>query len=420
MLWALSRSIVGALLFWMALFFARNASGVEQWNQFRGPTGQGTSTATGLPVHWSEVKNVRWKTDVPGNGHSSPVVAGEDVWLTTAARGGHSLRALSFDRTTGTQQQDVEVFHIETPDIISEPLGGHACSTPFVDGERVYVSFGPNGQACLGLRTGKVLWRNTELAYRHDQKGIGTSPIVWNGFFIVSCDGMDRSRVVALHKGSGQMAWFIERSKRLPYPAIAYSSPTISSVHGQERLFSIGAFRLSCYEPRTGQELWFCDLPGNSIIPRPVHGLGMVYVCTGGTKPELWALRTEEDMTEKHRVAWKTQRQVPFVSSPVLVETNLFWVSDGGIVCCVDASTGRERRSQRIGGRHFASPVAAEGRIYFFDDSGRTVVCRADSEGTIVATNSLESGFMASPAIAGRAFYLRTRTHLYKIETPGD
>jgi outer membrane protein assembly factor BamB len=174
---------------------------------------------------------------------------------------------------------------------------------------------------------------------------------------------------------------------------------------------------VSAYDPRDGQEIWSVDLPGWAIVPRPVWWSNRVHVCTGGTKPELWAIRADgRGVVNETHVAWKFTRQVPMVASPVLVGERLYMVSEGGIATALDLRTGREIWSERIGGRHYASPLAAGGRIYFFGDDGRTTVVAAGPVFQSLATNRLDAGCMATPALIGPALFMRTKTHLYRIE----
>ena len=394
----------------------------EDWPQFRGPAGDGHSDATGLPLTWSETENVRWKTAIPGEGWSSPVVLGGQIWMTTALEDGRSLRAICADRETGKILHDVEVFHIEQP-LPKNTANSHASPTPVVEPGRVYVSFGTSGSACLDTATAKVIWTNTELTLTH-KEGAGSSPILHGGLFILCCDGTDVQYMVALDKNTGRIVWKTQRSAaavledKRPDLRKAFCTPQVIHVAGKEQLISVGAFRAYAYEPKTGKEIWFCNLPGFSNVPRPVFGHGLVYVGTGFMKPELWAIRTDGtgDVTSTH-VAWKMSKMASLKPSLLLAGDELYMLNDGsGTLTCLDAKSGEPVWQEKIGGSYSASPVAADGRIYLFNEKGQTTVIKPGRTFERLATSQLDAGCMATPAVSGRALILRTKTHLYRIE----
>ncbi|MBI3878700.1 MAG: PQQ-binding-like beta-propeller repeat protein [Verrucomicrobia bacterium] len=401
---------------WLAGALAAPAG--ENWPQFRGPTGQGESTNRG-PLTWGETSHVRWKTALPGRGHSSPIVWNGRVWLTTATDSGRSLRAMAVDFDSGKIVRDLELFHRADAEPLVVVPNGYASPTPAAAAGVIVTSFGPNGVAGLDPESGRVLWRQTGLTYHHDGNGAGSSPIIHGALAILNCDGADTHHVAALRLASGKVAWKIPRSSTAAVGAEgkSFSTPLVIRAAGRELLVSPGAHRVSAYEPATGREVWFCDLPGVTIVPRPVFAGGLVFVCTGFPKAELWAIRPDGtgDVTRSH-VAWKYARQVPHIATPVADGENLFLVSDSGLAACLELNTGRERWSERLGGNHYASPLAAAGRIYFFNAEGDTKVVAADRKFSVLATNRLEGGCYASPAVIGGALLLRTETHLYRIE----
>src|SRR6187402_153975 len=223
----------------------------EDWPQFRGPGGQGHSAETGLPFEWSESRNIRWKVPVEGRGWSSPVVAGGRVWLTTATTVGKdtSLRLLAFEIDTGKATVDVEVFKLRGGGQLN-PKNSLASPTPIVDGDRVYVHFGADGTAAV-TTDGKVAWK-VVLAYQ-SQHGNGGSPALYEDLLIVNCDGGDEAYVVALDKATGRVRWRAPR--RQPFDQ-SYTTPLVINVAGADQLVSIGAYRATAYEPRTGREIW--------------------------------------------------------------------------------------------------------------------------------------------------------------------
>ena len=405
------------LLFTLVAFAAPVARGpaahAEDWPQFRGPGGQGHSAEQGLPLEWSESRNVIWKTPVPGLGWSSPVVAGGRVWLTTATDEPRpmSLRAIAFDVETGREVVNVEVFQIRGP--LLNPKNSHASPTPIVEGDRVYVHFGMNGTAAL-TTSGEIVWK-TQLPYA-SQHGSGGSPVLYGDLLIVSCDGHDAAYVVALDKRTGKIRW--KTPRRRPFDQ-AYTTPLVIRVGDQDQVVSIGAYRAAAYDPQSGKEIWRVSYPqedGFSNVPRPVYGHGLVYIATGFQQPVLIAVRVDgkEDVTKTH-VAWTLRRSVPYTPSPLLVGEELYLVSDIGIATCLDAKTGEIRWQQRLGGNFSASPVFADGRIYFLNEQGITTVLATGKEFRRLATNSLDGWTFASMAISNGAIFLRSDSSLYRI-----
>jgi len=381
----------------------------SDWPQFRGPTGQGVSDEQGLPLTWSETKNVRWKVAIPGRGWSSPVVQGDRIWLTTATEDGKSLRAISVDRNTGAIVQNVEVFRLKSAKL-ANPKNSLASPTPIVEGDRVYVHFGAFGTACI-TQSGEIVWK-TKLEYDNGQHGTGGSPVLYEDLLIISCDGNDVQFVVALDKLTGKVRW---KKSREGYQA--YTTPLIVELAGSPQVISPGAFRAISYDPRNGKELWQVTYgEGFSNVPRPVYGDGLVFICTGFQEPSLLAVRVDGkgDVT-KSKVQWKLDRGVPLTPSPLLVGSELYMVTDNGIVTCVDAKTGKEYWRARVGGNHSASPIYADGRIYFLNEEGESVVLAPGQQLKHLATNQLDGRTLASMAVSNGSIFIRSDTHLYRI-----
>ena len=384
----------------------------ENWPAFRGPTGQGHSTEQGLAVEWSELHNVVWKTPVPGQGWSSPVVSGGRVWMTTAVVGrGASLRAVAFDARTGQQVADVEVVGSRRGELLN-PKNSLASPTPIVEGDRVYVHFGAEGTAAL-TSSGEILWK-TRLPYE-SQHGNGGSPVLYGDLLIVSCDGSDEAFVVALDTRTGKVRWKTRR--RQPWDQ-AYSTPLVIRVGAEDQIVSVGAYRAAAYDPATGREHWrvsYAD--GFSNVPRPVYGHGLVYIATGFQQPTVIAVRPDGsgDVTRTH-VAWTLTRGAPFTPSPLLVGDELYIVNDMGILSCLDARSGTILWQQRLGGNYSASPVFADGRIYFQSEEGFTTVIAPGKVFRRLALNRLDGATLASMAVADGALFIRSDSHLYRIE----
>jgi outer membrane protein assembly factor BamB len=382
----------------------------ETWPQFRGPTGQGHTTAKGLPLVWSETTNVIWKVPLPGLGWSSPAIADGRIWLTTALDDGKSLRALCLDERSGRLLHDVEVFEKSDPGSIHKK-NSHASPTPIVDGDRVYLHYGAHGTACISTQ-GEVLWRNEELIYEH-RHGPGGSPVLYDDLLIISCDGTDVAFVVALDQQTGKIRWKSDRDGPM-----AYSTPLVIRVGDQDQVVSTGGDQVVAYEPTTGKEIWRCRYDGYSGVPRPVYGHGLVFVCSGFNTPHLLAIRPDGkgDVTDTH-VAWTLKADgAPLNPSPVLVGDELYLASDRGIATCLDAKSGQRHWQQRLGGNFSASPLAADGRIYFLDEVGKTTVIKPGREFKELAVNQVDGRTLASFGVSGNALLVRSDTHLYRIE----
>ena len=385
-----------------------------QWPEFRGPTGQGHSTERGLPLEWSETRNVRWKVPVPGRGWSSPAIADGRIWMTTAFDdGGASLRAIAFDVETGRESLNVEVFKVKRPAAMN-PKNSRASPTPIVEGDRVYVHFGADGTAAL-TTAGEMVWK-TRLPYE-SQHGNGASPILYGDLLIISCDGSDAAFVAALDKRTGKTRW--KTWRRQPWDQ-AYSTPLVIRVGDRDEVVSVGAYRAAAYDPLSGKEIWrvsYAD--GFSNVPRPVYGHGLVYIATGFQEPSLIAVRADGtgDVTKTH-IAWTLRRGAPLTPSPLLVGDELYVVNDGGILSCLDAKTGATLWVQRLGGSYSASPVFADGRIYFLSEEGMARVIAPGREFRVLATNRLDGDALGSMAIAAGSIFIRTDSYLYRLAGP--
>ncbi len=416
----------------------------DEWPQFRGPDGQGHSDAVGLPTTWSETEHVRWKTSIPGEGHSSPVISGNQIWLTTAITkelsaqeleerlkaiknsqglqlaGRLDLQAICINRETGAIEKTVPIFSIDTPET-KHALNSYASPTPVISGSLVFCHFGTYGTAAIERDSGKVLWTNDALKLEH-QNGPGSSPIVWENLVIVHLDGTDTQSIVALNRDNGEVVWQTKRSGEMdPTPELkkAYGTPLLVEVNDRPLLISPAANWVYGYDARDGKEIWKAAYGqlGFSTVPRPVIQGDRVYIATSYMQSRLLAVRFtgEGDVTSSH-VAWMSDKQIPQKPSMIVVGSNLYFVSDKGIARCLDALTGEEKWFARLPGDYSASPLAAEGHLYFFNQDGTCTVLKAGDSFQQVAQNKLDHGFMASPAVAGSALFLRTEKALYRIE----
>lgn len=410
-------STIGTLVFVLASWPGGSRRLHAQWSQFRGPNGQGHSQSGRLPDVWSESQNVAWKVSINGLGHSSPVLLGEQVWLTTALNEGRSLRAVSVNAQNGKIVFDSEVFTPANPTKIDN-RNSHATPTPVVEPGRVYVHFGSMGTACLSTFTGEVLWRNEELTVDY-LSGPANSPILASGLLIVHFDGADQQFVAAFDSQTGRIAWKTNRSA--PYqddPILkrAFATPVLMTVDGKHQLISLGADQMQAYNPATGTEIWQVRYSGTSNIPMPLVGNNMLYVSTGFRKPELWAIRADGhgDVTDSH-VVWRYTRQVPAVVSPLLIGKRIYMVTELGIAVCLNAATGQVVWQERISGNFSASMVYGDGRIYMCSEEGVVTIIEPADEYRLLAVNKLDGQIKATPALAEGSIFLRTTSHLYHI-----
>ncbi|HTU24693.1 MAG TPA: PQQ-binding-like beta-propeller repeat protein [Pirellulales bacterium] len=415
------RSTLTRVLFLLAaLAINSSARADDEWPQFRGPDGQGHATAHDLPTQWSETQNIAWKTPIPGLGHSSPLVGRGLVWLTTALEDGRSLQVVAVDAASGQVVRQREVLRIDSPPHLNKK-NSPASPTGVLEGDRLYVHFGTSGTALLSTADASTLWVNQELHLNHSE-GPGSSPVIWNNLLIVHCDGIDVQYIVALDKNTGKIVWRVERTGDKAADGNenkAFCTPLVIEVDGRPLLISPAARRVFAYDPATGKEVWVVHYaPGYSNVPRPVFGHGLFFISTGYDHPELWAIRPDGtgDVTASH-VVWKVTENAPTNPSPLLVGDELYMMSDSGIATCLDAKTGTRHWRKRIGENQSASPLLADGKIYFWSEEGQTVVLAPGTSYNEIARNRLDDGFMSTPAAVGTALFARTRTHLYRIET---
>ncbi len=379
-----------------------------EWPEFRGPTGQGHSPAVGLPITWSETENIAWKVAIPGRGWSSPVIRREQIWLTSADDDRKALRVLCLDRRLGSVIHNVVVSTLTETGTVHEK-NSLASPTPILDGDRVYVHFGPHGTACLS-DDGKILWQT--LLPHKQYYGPSSSPVLFGELLIVPCLGTDVRYLIALDKRTGKPRW-----KQICEGQHSESTPLLIRTAEGYQLISNQAGRIAAFDPDTGEELWWVKQQNYAQVPRPVFGLGLVFVCGGYFKPEIWAIRPDGrgDVSDSH-VAWRTSQSAPLNPSPLLVRDELYCVSDNGVGSCLDAKTGKLNWRERLGGDFSASPLFADGRIYFLNEAGVVTVIAAGTEFKRLSVNTLPGRTLASLSVAERALYLRTDTHLFRIE----
>lgn len=383
----------------------------EDWPQFRGPGGQGHSASKNVPLNWSAESNVAWKVEIPGGGWASPVLVGQRIYLNSAVpidEDTHALTTLCLDATDGSTIWSTALF--ERPIIRIHKKNSHASVTPLIVDERIYVHFGAQGTACLDL-DGKVLWTQEDISYKMVH-GNGGCTVVADGKLIFSCDGGDQRFMIALDVRTGKVAWKTERD--IPVKkSFSFASPLVLG----NQVISPGSGGVVAYDVRDGSKIWQARYgEGYSVIPRPVIGHNMVFVGSGYDKATALGIELggKGDVTDTH-VKWIKTRGAPHTPSMILYDDMLFMVSDIGVASCVNPLTGDVYWQERVGGQQSASPVLAEGRIYFQDERGKASVIKAAKTFELLATNELKERTLSSYAVSEGAIFIRTEKHLYRI-----
>ncbi len=416
----MSRQFFNILVSSICALIATTSARAEEpyWNQFRGPHADGARATARPPIEFDDEKNVLWKTPIHGKGWSSPVVWEQQIWLTTAPEDGTELFAVCVNLNSGQIEHDLRVFEVADPGFC-HPSNSYASCTPVVEEGRVYVHFGTYGTACLDTRTGKTLWERRDLECDHF-RGPGSSPILHGDLLFIQFDGIDLQYVVALNKHTGKTVWKTYRD--IDYGTDdgdfkkAYATPIVIRVGEQEQLVCPAAVETIVYQPQTGKEIWRILHGGMNAAARPIYKNGLVFLSAGDGDTNLIAVLPPGNGDDRlPRVVWSTGKVVPERSSQIVVDDNLYMVSDGGVASLLSASSGQRFWSKRLVGEFWASPVFADGRIYCSNKEGTVFVLKAGPEYELLAKNQFPAGFNASPAFAGDTLILRSFTHLYRI-----
>lgn len=425
---------------WLLIVFAGSwtvsvvqAAEEGYWNQFRGPHTDGTTTSTGLPITFAEGgPEIRWKTPVPGRAWSSPVIWGNQIWMTNAPEVQNDtknrpklekplvLSAVCLDLTTGKVLMDLPLFEVEIPQF-THVTNSYGSCTPYLEEGRVYIHFGAYGTACLDTKTGQKLWERKDLECDHF-RGPGSSPIVYGDLLYLTFDGFDFQYIVALNKLTGETVWRQDRNVDFGTTdgdaKKAYSTPLLIEAGGKPMLISPFASHTIAYDPKTGKPLWSVKHGGMNAAGRPLYGNGLVYISTADGPNPLVAVNPigEGDITSN--IVWRSNKGIPKRPSQILQGDLLFMMNDSGVASCMDAKTGKEIWTKRLAGEYWSSPLYANGLIYCFSQQGDVPIFKASREFELVAENKLGDGFVASPAVAGKALILRSKTHVYRVESP--
>ncbi len=411
-------SIRSALIFLSSLYQSLVAS--EDWNQFRGPNGDGDAGDSNPPISFSPQENLTWQTSLKGKAWSSPVVRDGMIWVTNAQEDGKHLWAHQFDWKTGRQLNKILVFRNTNPQFC-HPMNSYATPTPVIANGTVFVHFGAHGTAALELKTGEKIWERRDFQCDH-WRGAAASPIPHNNTLIVHFDGHDRQYVVCLDQKTGETIWKTKRAFDFKTNngdnKKAYCTPTVINHEGKLELISPAAVATEALNPSTGELLWTARTGGMNASARPIYRHGHVYVFSGMGSMSAIRPGGTGDVDRSH-VTWSRRKVVPKKSSPLLLGDFLFMVSDEGVASCSNPLTGEVIWAERlkIKGQCASSPIHASGRIYSFSSEGDCIVFKAETKGLrILAHNRLPKGCMASPAVVGDSLLVRTKDKLYRFD----
>jgi len=420
---------------------------VLNWPSFRGPNASGVADGQFPPIAWDAGKmvNVRWKTPIPGLGHSCPVVWEDRVYVTTAvsADGKSEFRPGLYgdvDSVKESAEQSWRIYCLDKrdgrviwertaykglPKVKRHPKASHANPTPATDGDHVVVSFGSEGMYCYD-RDGKLLWQKSlgvlDSGWFYDanyQWGFGSSPILYKGLAIVQCDVGKNSFLAAYQVADGKEVW---RKSRDEIPS--WGSPTIVEGPGRVELVTNATKYARGYDPLTGEELWHLGRHAEITVPTPIFGAGLIFI-TSGYRPvqPIYAIRPgargdislKDDKTANDAIAWSKSSGGPYMATPIIYGDYLYICSNAGVVTCYEAKTGKQVYKERLGGSggYTASPVAADGKLYFTGEESGVRVVRAGPKFEVLAVNPLGEPCMATPAISDGMIFVRTQHHLF-------
>ncbi len=409
---------------------------LDNWHQWRGPDANGVAPRGDPPLKWSETQNVRWKTAIPGKGHSGAVVWEDQIFLLTAIETDRPGKpAITFPDQRTTPPDKIFQFKLVCVDRRSGKIrwqrvaveaapheGRHGTNTfasgsPITDGRRVLASFGSRGVFMYDM-DGKPLWKRDFGPMRTRRGwGEGATPALHDGTVIVNWDQEDQSFIAALDAASGKTRWKFDRDE-----VTSWATPLITDHAGRTQVIVNATGRVRSYDLTTGKVIWECGGQTLNVIPSPVAGNGVVYCLSGYRGRAAYAipLDAKGDITDSDKILWHHDRATPYIPSPLLYKGRLYYTSSlSNPMSCLDAATGRPIfdtvRLAEID-RIYASPVAAADRVYFTGQDGTTVVIQPGDELKVLAVNHLDDQVDASPAIVGRQMFLRGRKYLYCLE----
>ena len=385
--------------------------GARYWPRWRGPSGQGVVEDTGYPDRWSDTANVLWKRPVPGRGHSSPIVWGDRIFLTTSRDRGQRVSVLSFRRSDGAL-----LWQADAPNGRAERHHGKnspASATATTDGERVYASFGSRGMLAVDF-DGNIVWHR-DLGRIDNYHGPAGSPLLYRDSVIIYQDQNGGAFVTALDARTGETRWRTERAAR-----VGWGTPIAISLGDHDELIVSSQRLVQSYNPSTGEELWRCGGMLREVIPTPAVGHGLIYCASGRAGPTL-AIRPggRGDVTRTH-VEWSTTRGSPFVPSPMVYGDYLYQINDmSSIITCLNARTGETVWQERLGRPRregiSASPIVVDDKLFVTNDEGLTFVLGTGPDFELLHVNDIGARTLASPALVDGIWYIRTANELFAI-----
>ena len=410
-------------------FFVARLAQAENWQGWRGPNGDGTSPEKGIPVKWSGTENIAWKVTIPGNGHSSPVVWENRVFLTSCLPEKEQRILLCLDRNTGkTLWKDVV---LNSPLETIHPLNSRASGTPATDGQHVFVAFmmaddrkipAPNVGTPRMITPGSLVSAAYDMEGKQKWKinvgnfvsahGFNTCPVLFEDLVILNGDHDGDAYLVALDRKTGKERWRTQRENNTR----SYVTPIIREIDERTQMILSGSLCVASYNPRNGKRHWIINGPTEQFVASVVYNGEYVFVTSGYPERHIVAIRPDGsgNVTDTH-VAWRTNRGAAYVPSPIIVGSYLLVVADSGIASCFEARTGKRHWMERLPGGHSPSTVSADGLVYFTSDRGVTTIVRPGKTFNLIAQNELGEQISASPAISQGQFFLRTHQHLYCI-----
>jgi outer membrane protein assembly factor BamB len=396
----------------LLILFAGPASAGE-WPGWRGPHGDGTADEASAPERWSTTENVRWKTPIPGKGHSSPIVCNNRVFVTTCLEKDQKRVLLCLDRRDGKVLWERVV--LSSPLERKHRLNSFASATPAADGTHVYVSFLQYPDmvvACYDF-DGRLVWQRSPGKF-FSVHGFCSSPVLYKDTVILNGDQDAEAYIVALDKKTGQERWRADRPNRTR----SYCTPLIVHAAGKDQLVLSGSKCVASYDPDTGKQWWIIDGPTEQFVASLVYLNDVLFMTAGFPTYHVMGIRPDGagNVTPSH-VLWHSTQAQDYVPSPIAYDKYLFLVNDNGMASCWEAATGKLQWRQRLGRHHSASPVRVGGRLYFVDDDGQTFVLQAGKQFRLLAKNALGDECYASPAVAHGQLYIRTLHDLYCIGT---
>jgi outer membrane protein assembly factor BamB len=383
------------------------------WPWWRGPALDGKSRDGQVVTTWSRVENVRWEAKVPGRGHSSPIVCGAHVFLTTADEDAHKQYVLAFDRRTGKPLWNTLIHEVELTR--KNPKNSHASATPACDGQRVYSVF-LNRDGLYVTATnldGKIVWQTRAGAFE-SQHGYGSSPVLFKSLIIINGDSLKDCFVAALDRKTGEVVW--RTMRKTSGKNGSYATPIVTQLAGRPQLILTGMGEVSSYDPETGKLIWSCAGPSEVTGCTPACSDQLVFATGGYPEKAILAIRADGvgDITKTH-IVWRSGKGVAYVPSPLYHKGYLYVVADGALVTCFKAATGEPVWQERLQGNFTSSPVLVGDLIFVTNEGGKTFVLKSGPKFQVVTTNSLEESVLATPAVSGDRLFLRTASHLYCI-----